>query len=186
MLGLMLSGQTTDILPLLENVFRLIYFRMTYHKLGSISTGTSISKLHIIEAPMTWGTYNHGVPYHRVKYTAVKRQPSRCHGTDKATARVGCLTILRLQTDLLLPIFDIAVDRKWSHDQPPEHSSSCNIIDIGAIVQIVVSCREVVSPQWYPGSSNAAAAAAPETASYCYQQLVFDETPPTVGWWVSY
>ena len=109
------------------------------------------------------GTYNHVVPYHGVKYTAVQRQPLRCRGTNKAKARVDCLTSLHLQTDLLLPIFDITVD--------------CNIIDVEAIILIVVSFCEVVSPQWYPGSSNPAAAA-PETASYCYQQLVFDETPP--------
>ena len=33
-------------------------------------------------------TYNHGVPYHEAKYTAVHMQPQRCGGTDEATTRV--------------------------------------------------------------------------------------------------
>ena len=88
------------------------------------------------------------------------------------------MTGLHLRTDLLLPIFSIAVDQKWPHCQPSEQSSSPNVVHIGAIVQIVVSCCEVVSPQWYLGSRNAAAAS-PKTASYCYLCLVFDKTPPT-------
>ena len=46
----------------------------------------------------------------------------------------------------LLPIFGIAVNRKWLHDQPLEHRSSRNVANIGAIIQIVISCR-VVFPQ---------------------------------------
>ena len=75
--------------------------------------------------------------------------------------------------NLLLPVFGIAVDQKRSHDQLLKHSLLCNVVEIGAIVQIVVSCC-VAPSQWYPSSSNAAATAL-ETASYCYLRLVFDE-----------
>ena len=43
----------------------------TYHILRSISTGTSIGKLHIFAVPTAWGTYNHGVLFIEVKNTVV-------------------------------------------------------------------------------------------------------------------
>ena len=55
-----------------STLFVTLYFHSSYgmgdlfahevhRKLGSISTGASISKLHFLEEPITWNTYNHGV-----------------------------------------------------------------------------------------------------------------------------
>ena len=74
---------------------RMQYNVLVYRKLGSLNKGTDISKFQYL---ITEGTYIHRV---QAKYTAVQKQPSRYHSTDKATARVNCLTSLCLQTDLL-------------------------------------------------------------------------------------
>ena len=84
---------------------------------------------------------------------------------------MDCLTSECLQKEPTAA--SLSVDRKRPHDQLLKHSLSHNVVEIGAIVQIVVSCC-VAPSQWYPSSSNAAATAL-ETASYCYLRLVFDE-----------
>ena len=46
---------------------------ITYNKLWSTSTGTSIQRLRIFVAQIMWGTYNHGVLFNEVKYMVVQQ-----------------------------------------------------------------------------------------------------------------
>ena len=65
-----------------------------YCKHVSISIDTNCVVL------ITYGTYNHGVPYHEAKYT-------NAAVANKSTARVDCLTSLHLQMDPLLSAVNV-------------------------------------------------------------------------------
>ena len=53
-------------------ILRLALYLGSVLKLGSINTGTSISKLHIVLVQIMQGTYNPGVPYLGAKYTTAQ------------------------------------------------------------------------------------------------------------------
>ena len=92
------------------------WWQCVYCKHVSISIGTNCV------VPITYGTYNHGVPYHEAKYTNVAV-------ANKSTARVDCLTSLHLQRThcCQLSMFNIA---KQPCDQPPTllHATCCTML----------------------------------------------------------
>ena len=115
--------------------------------------------------PITKGTYNHGVPYHKAKYTADK-----CSCSDPA---VSTKLLLEWTTEHLPTAISCQslASRKQPCDQSPKPSTSSHYI---AGILIVANFREVAS--CHCCLSPSIAAAAPGTAKVSF--------PPTDRLWI--